>query len=179
VTPDICTMGKIIGGGFALSAIGGKAEIMALFDKAAVGEDRFLTQVGTLSGNPVAAVAGLATLAVLREPGAYDKVFATGRTLMDGLTTLIAEAGIPAQTVGEPVLFDVVYAEGEMRDYRAMLRQDVGVQKHVNGVLRERGILKGDSKFYLSTAHTAADVAQTLDAFRAAMKSLPAARKVA
>jgi glutamate-1-semialdehyde 2,1-aminomutase len=179
VTPDICTMGKIVGGGFALSAIGGKAEIMALFDKAAVGEERFLTQVGTLSGNPVAAVAGLATLAVLREPGTYDKVFATGRSLMDGLTTLIAEAGIPAQTVGEPVLFDVVYAEGEMRDYRAMLRQDVGVQKHVNGVLRERGILKGDSKFYLSTAHTAADVAQTLDAFRAAMKSLPAARKVA
>ena len=179
VTPDICTMGKIVGGGFALSAIGGKAEIMALFDKAAVGEERFLTQVGTLSGNPVAAVAGLATLEVLREPGTYEKVFATGRSLMDGLTTLIAEAGIPAQTVGEPVLFDVVYAEGEMRDYRAMLRQDAAMQKHVNGVLRERGILKGDSKFYLSTAHTAADVAQTLDAFRAAMKSLPAARKVA
>ena len=179
VTPDICTMGKIVGGGFALSAIGGKAEIMALFDKAAVGEERFLTQVGTLSGNPVAAVAGLATLEVLREPGTYEKVFATGRSLMDGLTALIAEAGIPAQVVGEPVLFDVVYAEGEMRDYRAMLRQDAAMQKHVNGVLRERGILKGDSKFYLSTAHTAADVAQTLDAFRAAMKSLPAARKVA
>ncbi|MBW6396459.1 aminotransferase class III-fold pyridoxal phosphate-dependent enzyme [Roseomonas sp. HJA6] len=179
VTPDICTMGKIIGGGYALSAIGGKAEIMALFDKAAVGEERFLTQVGTLSGNPVAAAAGLATIEVLREPGTYDAVFATGRSLMDGLTTLIAEAGIPAQCLGEPVLFDVVYADGDLRDYRALLRQDAAMQKHVNTTLRSRGILKGDSKYYVSTAHTAEDVAQTLDAFRAAMRSLPASRKVA
>lgn len=179
ITPDICTMGKIVGGGFPLSAIGGKREIMALFDKAAVGEERFLTQIGTLSGNPVAAVAGLATLEVLREPGTYEKVFATGRSLMDGIATLIAEAGIPAQCVGEPVLFDVVYAEGDLRDYRSMLRQDAAMQKHVNTTLRARGILKGDSKYYVSTAHTAADIAQTLDAFRAALASLPAARKVA
>ena len=179
VTPDICTMGKIVGGGFALSAIGGRADIMAMFDKAAVGEERFMTQIGTLSGNPVAAVAGLATLGVLREPGTYDKVFAMGRELMDGLTALISEAGIPAQCLGEPVLFDVVYAAGDMRDYRALARQDLTVQKHVNTVMRSRGILKGDSKFYLSTAHTAADIAQTLEAFRAAMGSLPASRKVA
>ena len=178
VTPDICTMGKIVGGGYALSALGGKAEIMALFDRAEAG-DRFLTQIGTLSGNPVAAVAGLATLDVLREPGTYDAVFATGRSLMDGLTTLIAEAGIPAQCLGEPVLFDVVYADGDLRDYRALLRQDATMQKHVNATMRSHGILKGDSKYYVSTAHTAEDVAQTLDAFRAAMKTLPATRKVA
>lgn len=178
VTPDICTMGKIVGGGYALSALGGKAEIMALFDRAEAG-DRFLTQIGTLSGNPIAAVAGLATLDVLREPGTYDAVFATGRSLMDGLTTLIAEAGIPAQCLGEPVLFDVVYADGDLRDYRALLRQDATMQKHVNATMRSHGILKGDSKYYVSTAHTAEDVAQTLDAFRAAMKTLPATRKVA
>jgi glutamate-1-semialdehyde 2,1-aminomutase len=106
-------------------------------------------------------------------------VFATGRALMEGLTRLIHEAGIPAQVVGEAVMFDVVYADGDIRDYRAMFRQDTAMQKHVNGVLRARGILKGDSKYYLSTAHTAEDVAQTLDAFRAAMASLPSARKVA
>jgi glutamate-1-semialdehyde 2,1-aminomutase len=116
---------------------------------------------------------------VLREPGAHEGVFATGRSLMDGLSGLIAEAGIPAQVVGDAVMFDVVYAEGEMRDYRAILRQDTAMQKHVNGVLRARGILKGESKYYLSTAHGAADVAQTLEAFRAAMRSLPAARRVA
>ena len=174
VTPDICTMGKIIGGGFPLAALGGRAEIMAQFDKALVGEDGFMTQIGTLSGNPVAAVAGLATMEVLREPGAYEGVFATGRALWDGLTASIAEAGIPAQCVGEPVLFDIVYASGDIRDYRSMARQDLGVQKHVNTVFRASGVLKGDSKFYLSLAHTAADIDQTLDAFRRAMKTLPA-----
>jgi glutamate-1-semialdehyde 2,1-aminomutase len=152
---------------------------MQHFDRAAVGEDRFLTQIGTLSGNPVAAAAGLAMMGVLREPGTYDRVFATGRSLMDGLSALIAEAGIPAQVLGEPVMFDVVYAEGDLRDYRALARQDAAMQKHVNTVMRSRGILKGDGKYYLSTAHTAEDVAQTLEAFRAALASLPASRKVA
>jgi len=179
VTPDICTLGKIIGGGFPLAAVAGKAEYMRHFDRAAVDEAGFLTQIGTLSGNPVAAVAGLATLEVLRRPGAYDGVRATGQALMDGLGGLIREAGIPAQIVGESVLFDVVYAEGDMRDYRALLRQDAAMQKHVNGVLRARGILKGDSKYYLSTAHTAEDVARTLEAFRSALTSLPCARRVA
>ncbi|WP_206035740.1 aspartate aminotransferase family protein [Roseomonas sp. HF4] len=179
VTPDICTLGKIIGGGFPLAAVAGRADLMKHFDRAAVEEDGFLTQIGTLSGNPVAAVAGLATLEVLRAPGAYEAVRATGRSLMDGLAGLIAEAGIPAQLVGESVLFDVVYAAGEMRDYRALLRQDGAMQKHVNGALRARGILKGDSKYYLSTAHSAEDVARTLDAFRAALATLPATRRVA
>jgi glutamate-1-semialdehyde 2,1-aminomutase len=179
VTPDICTLGKIIGGGFALAAVAGRAEYMQHFDRAAVGDDRFLTQIGTLSGNPVAAAAGLAMMGVLREPGTYDRVFATGRSLMDGLSALIAEAGIPAQVLGEPVMFDVVYAEGDLRDYRALARQDSAMQKHVNTVMRSRGILKGDGKYYLSTAHTADDVAQTLEAFRAALASLPATRKVA
>jgi glutamate-1-semialdehyde 2,1-aminomutase len=66
VTPDICTLGKIIGGGFPLAAVAGRADIMAQFDRASVGDDRFMTQIGTLSGNPVAAVAGLATLEILR-----------------------------------------------------------------------------------------------------------------
>ena len=178
VTPDLCSMGKIIGGGFPLAAVGGRADIMAQFDRAIVGDDGFLTQIGTLSGNPIAAVAGLATLDVLRAPGAYEGVFATGRTLMAGITKLIAEAGVPAQVVGEPVLFDVVYTEGDVRDYRGTLRQDAAIQRHVNTVLRARGILKGESKFYMSLAHDAADVAQTLDAFRAALATLPA-RKAA
>jgi glutamate-1-semialdehyde 2,1-aminomutase len=173
VTPDLCTLGKIIGGGFPLAAIAGRAEIMARFDKAQVGEDAFLTQIGTLSGNPVAAVAGLKTLEILRRPGAYETVFATGRALMQGMADIIARAGLPAQIVGEPPLFDVVWADGAMRDYRATLRADRAMQAHVNKVLRARGILKGDSKFYLSLAHEQADIARTLDAFAEAVDSLP------
>ncbi|HBT42454.1 MAG TPA: aspartate aminotransferase family protein, partial [Rhodospirillaceae bacterium] len=65
--------GKIIGGGFPLSVIAGKADIMAHFDAAKVGKDKSLMQIGTLSGNPVASVAGLKTMEILRRPGQYER----------------------------------------------------------------------------------------------------------
>ena len=85
VTPDLCTLGKIVGGGFPLAAIAGKAEIMAHFDPSIVGEEGFTFQVGTLSGNPVAAAAGLATLEVLGRQGSYEQVYETGRTIITAL----------------------------------------------------------------------------------------------
>lgn len=172
VTPDLCTLGKIIGGGFPLAALSGRADIMAHFDRAKVGEEGFLMQVGTLSGNPVAAVAGLATLAVLRRPGAYDDVFARGRRMMEGLTEALYRRGVPGQVVGEPVLFDVVYATGEICNHRDTLRADAVVQAAVNRHLRAGGIMKGDSKYYLSTAHTDADVDRTLSLFDEALGAL-------
>ncbi len=173
VVPDLCTLGKIIGGGFPLAAIAGRAEIMAHFDRGIVGDDGFLMQVGTLSGNPVASVAGLATLEVLRRPGAYDGVFAMGRRMMAEMEGLLRRHGVPGHAIGEPPLFDIVFAEEAPRDYRGMLRADAAVQRHVNAVLRERGILKGESKYYLSTAHEARDEVQALEAFEAALTSLP------
>ncbi len=165
VTPDICTLGKIIGGGFPLAAIAGRADIMALFDRETVGSERFLMQIGTLSGNPVAAAAGLATLAVLRRPGAYEKVFATGRALMDGMGRILRDSRIPAQILGEPPLFDIVFADTAPHDYRGVLRADADRARRVNRALREGGVLKGESKYYVSLAHDDADIAHTLDAF--------------
>jgi glutamate-1-semialdehyde 2,1-aminomutase len=173
VTPDLCTLGKIIGGGFPLAAIAGRADIMAHFDRGIVGDDGFLMQVGTLSGNPVASVAGLATLAILKRPGAYEQVFATGRTLMQGIETMLKRAGLPAQVVGEPPLFDVVFRAEEVRNYRDVLRADPALQKHFNTRLRAAGILKGESKYYISLAHTAEDIEQTLQAFAGAIAALP------
>ena len=171
VTPDLCTLGKIIGGGFPLAAIAGREDIMALFDRGKVGDDRFLTQIGTLSGNPVAAAAGLATLEVLRRPGAYEKVFATGRQLMAGISSLLQKAGLSAQLIGVPPLFDIVYAAGDVHDYRATLRGDVEMQRRFNRRLRESGILKGESKFYVSLAHEAADITHTLAAVGSAVEA--------
>jgi glutamate-1-semialdehyde 2,1-aminomutase len=74
VTPEICTLGKVIGGGFPLAAVAGAKDIMQHFDKSKVGDDGFLMQLGTLSGNPVAAVAGLKTLEVLRREHSFDKM---------------------------------------------------------------------------------------------------------
>src|SRR5580700_217216 len=162
VVPDLCTLGKVIGGGFPLAAIAGREDIMSLFDRGKVGDDRFLTQIGTLSGNPVAAVAGLATLEVLRRPGAYEKVFTTGRELMAGMTATLEKAGLPAQVIGVPPLFDIVYAAGDIADYRGWLRADTDMQRRFNRRFRDDGILKGESKFYVSLAHDAADVKHTL-----------------
>ena len=93
VTPDVCTLGKIIGGGFPLAAIAGKADIMAHFDKTKVGAEGFLMQLGTLSGNPVAAVAGMKTMEVLRRPGQYDKLRNLGKTLMTAISDHLGKAG--------------------------------------------------------------------------------------
>jgi glutamate-1-semialdehyde 2,1-aminomutase len=171
VTPDLCTLGKIIGGGFPLAAIAGREDIMSLFDRGKVGDERFLTQIGTLSGNPVAAVAGLATLEILRQPGTYEKVFATGRELMNGIAAMLQKAGLPAQVIGVPPLFDIVYAAGEVSDYRGWLRADAEMSRRFNRRLRAGGILKGESKFYVSLAHDAADVKDTLDVVQAAIEA--------
>ncbi|MBL6454274.1 aminotransferase class III-fold pyridoxal phosphate-dependent enzyme [Belnapia sp. T6] len=176
VTPDLCTLGKIVGGGFALAAIAGRADIMAHFDRGLVGDDGFLMQVGTLSGNPIAAVAGLATLEVLRRPGAYDGVFAMGRRMMDEMEGMLRRHGVPGLALGEPPLFDLVFTAEAPRDYRSMQRGDAAVQRHVNATLRAGGILKGESKYYLSTAHERRDEARTLEAFEAGLRSLPASR---
>jgi glutamate-1-semialdehyde 2,1-aminomutase len=177
VTPDLCTLGKVIGGGFPIAAVAGRADIMAHFDKSLVGDEGFLMQVGTLSGNPIAAAAGLATLAVLRQPGAYEQIFATGRELIGALSDLLKRSGLPAQVIGVPPLFDVVFTEGAVKDYRGWQKGDAELMKHFNALLRERGVLKGDSKFYVSLAHTAADVQHTIAAFRSAIDQLAAERK--
>ncbi|MGI9462756.1 MAG: aspartate aminotransferase family protein, partial [Aestuariivirgaceae bacterium] len=157
VTPDLCTLGKVIGGGFPLAAIAGRREIMTHFDKARIGDKGFTYQVGTLSGNPVAAVAGLKTLEVLRRPGAYAQINQTGRHIMAALEKNFRRVGIAAQIVGHPVLFDAVFTDRPATDYRGVLRGNAELLNSFNAALRRRGVLKGPSKFYVSLAHDDAD----------------------
>src|ERR1700730_15847103 len=174
VVPDLCTLGKVIGGGFPLAAIAGQADIMAHFDRSAVGDDGFLMQIGTLSGNPVAAAAGLATLEILRRPNAYERIFATGRELMGALTELLKRVGLAAQVTGEPPLFDAVFTGEPVHDYRGALRGDADMLRRFNALLRERGVLKGESKYYVSLAHTPEDVRHTCNAWASAIEVLAA-----
>jgi glutamate-1-semialdehyde 2,1-aminomutase len=175
VTPDVCTLGKAVGGGFPLAAIAGRADIMAHFDKGAVAEDRFMMQVGTLSGNPVAAAAGLKTLEILKRPGTYERIFATGRALMRGYADVLKRARVKAQVIGDAPMFDITFTDREVRDYRSA-QGDEAPMKRCNALLRERGILKSESKYYISAAHTDEDVAFTLDAFASAIAELQRAR---
>ena len=177
VVPDLCSLGKVIGGGFPLAAVAGRADIMAHFDKSKVGDEKFLMQVGTLSGNPIAAVAGLKTMEILRRPGAYEKIFATGRELMTSLDALLKRAGIPARVMGEPPLFDVFFMDADIANYRDTLKADAEMGKRFTTLLRERGIFKGDSKYYVSLAHTAEDVVLTKAAWESAIEVLKSERK--
>ncbi len=172
VTPDLCSLGKVLGGGYPLAAVAGRDDIMAHFDAGRVAADRFAQQIGTLSGNPVAAVAGLKTLEILRRPGMYDRHEEIGRTLIDGLETLLREAGQDGQVMGEPPLFDVIFARGEVADYRATMRGDAARTRSFNAGLRARGVFKGESKFYLSVVHSDADIAHTLEAARETLKTM-------
>jgi glutamate-1-semialdehyde 2,1-aminomutase len=172
VTPDLCTLGKIVGGGFALAAVAGRADIMAHFDRLTMADEDFLFQVGTLSGNPVASIAGLATLEVLKRPGTYDKVFATGRTLMTALDERLKKAGIKARVIGEPPLFDVVFTDQPIRDYRDTLKGDKAIAARFNQLLRAKGIMKGESKYYVSLAHDQADIDHTVNAWDEAIREL-------
>ncbi|WP_422036963.1 aspartate aminotransferase family protein [Roseibium sp.] len=172
VTPDLCTLGKIIGGGFPLAAIAGKKEIMDHFDKSIAGADGFTFQIGTLSGNPIASVAGLKTLEILRRPGAYETIRKNGERLMVAYRTHLDAAGIAHQIVGEPFLFDVVFTDQPVKNYRDMFRNDADRAKTLNRSLRKSGILKPDSKLYAHLALTEADLAQTEAALEAGAMEL-------
>ena len=148
VVPDLATLGKIIGGGFALAAIAGKKPIMDHFDKGIVGGDKWLMQLGTLSGNSVAAVAGLKTMEILRRDGAYDRLKSFGSRLMQMQSDALGKAGISHQAIGDPTLFDVLFAGGQPQNYREVYAADMAANAVYNTALRAGGILKSPAKLY-------------------------------
>ncbi|MCL0099548.1 aminotransferase class III-fold pyridoxal phosphate-dependent enzyme [Dehalococcoidia bacterium] len=173
VIPDLCTLGKAVSGGFPMSAVVGRSEMMAHFDSDRVPSDEFMPQVGTLNGNPVAAIAGLETLKVLRQKGTYEKLFQIGQSIKDGFQRLLNEAEIPAKVIGEAPMFDILFTDNEIVNYRSTLTADKGKMVNLNKLLIERGVFKGDVKYYVSTVHTEEHVKQTLDAFESALQQLP------
>ena len=165
VTPDLCTLGKIIGGGMPLAAIAGREEIMRHFDKSAVGAEGFTFQIGTLSGNPLASVAGLKTLEILRRPAASEILYAYGERLMAAMSDPLSAHGIDHQIVGAPVLFDVVFTGDPVMNYRDMLKGDKEQAAIFNAAVREKGILKPAAKLYPHLALSEEDLQQTEAAF--------------
>ncbi len=172
VTPDVCTLGKVIGGGFPLAAIVGKADIMAHFDKNAVGADKWLMQLGTLSGNPVASVAGLKTLEILRREGTYETLRSSGKQIMAMIEKHLGGAGIAHQIVGDPTLFDVVFTKKKVQNYRDVLSADSATNIVFNKALRSKGIFKSPGKLYPSLALSTHDLEITQQAIEYAVGSL-------
>ncbi len=172
VVPDLCTLGKIIGGGFPLAAITGKKELMDHFDKALVGKDKFLMQLGTLSGNPVAAMAGIKTMEILRRDNAYATLASIGERLQKMLSTSLNEHGHAHQVVGDNTLFDVVFTDNAVSNYRDWRAGDHAKNARFNQLLREQGIFKSPGKLYPSLAITEEDLDKTKEAIAFAASAL-------
>ena len=171
VKPDITTMGKIIGGGFPLAALIASEDIMSHFDAKKAGNG-WLMQLGTLSGNPVASVAGLKTMEILRRPGQYERLNEMGTRLMKGLSDSLTKAGHAHQVVGEPSLFEVVFSDQPISNYRDVLTGDSAKMAAFNKVLRQQGIFKSAGKWYPNLALSDEDIDFTLAAIEKAAQAI-------
>ncbi|MEX0709497.1 MAG: glutamate-1-semialdehyde 2,1-aminomutase [Woeseia sp.] len=171
ITPDLTTLGKIIGGGMPAAAFGGREDIMAH-----LAPDGAVYQAGTLSGNPLAMAAGLATLTELEADGFYERLERTTQQLADGLADAAADAGIPLQTEVAGGMFGFVFTDsGPVRRYSQVAAADIARFRKFFHAMLERGIYFAPSAFeagFVSSAHTATDIGQTIDAAREAMQTL-------
>ncbi len=168
VEGDLTTLGKIIGGGVPVAAYGGSAEIMDLV--APLGP---VYQAGTLAGNPLAMCAGIATLKQLTSPGLYEGIHDRARRLVVGLRHALTDAGIPAEVNSIGSLSTVFFAPEPVHNYADARRSDTKRYAHFFREMLERGVFMAPSQFeaaFVSAAHTAADIDQTLAAAREAFQ---------
>ncbi|MDR3289246.1 MAG: glutamate-1-semialdehyde 2,1-aminomutase [Peptococcaceae bacterium] len=170
IDPDLTCLGKVIGGGLPVGAYGGKRRYMEQISPSGP-----VYQAGTLSGNPLAMTAGLATLEILRRPGTYEALERLTRRLADGLRTLAAEAGQPVAVNAIGAMFSLFFTAGPVKDYASACTADVDkFAAYFRGLL-ERGVYLAPSQFeavFLSTAHTDADIDDTLEQARAVLRAL-------
>ena len=174
VVPDLCTLGKIVAGGYPMAAIVGKKNLMEVFNQKSDAISPSLVQIGTLSGNPIACAAGLATLEVLKTENPYGKLFETGYFLQNTLKEIFNQHEIPAQVVGEGPVFDVYFCSNEISNYRDTMKANKSILNSLNSNLIDAGIFKGDTKYYVSTVHDSVDVEKTVSAFESAVFKLKA-----
>ncbi len=161
ITPDLTTLGKVIGGGMPVGAFGGRRAIMEMI--APLGP---VYQAGTLSGNPVAVAAGLATLKAIEAPGFYDALSARTRQLTDGLTEAARRAGVAfsAQAVGG--MFGIYFRAAVPDSYDAVMTCDKERFNRFFHLMLDAGVYLAPSAFeagFVSAAHTAEVVAATLE----------------
>ena len=170
ITPDLTTLGKIVGGGMPLAAYGGRADIMAL-----IAPDGPVYQAGTLSGNPIAVAAGIALLKLISQPGTYEKLEASTKALVEGIGAAAREAGVPLHANRVGSMFTGFFCDGDVFDYTSAKRSDTArFGKFFNAML-ERGVYLAPSQFeagFVSTAHDERAISRTLDAARESMKLL-------
>ncbi|MDI6888589.1 MAG: glutamate-1-semialdehyde 2,1-aminomutase [Methanocellales archaeon] len=162
VTPDITTLGKILGGGFPIGAVGGRREIMECVSPAGK-----VYQAGTFNGNPVSLTAGLATIEVLRSENVHGKLNDAGNSLRIQLRDIVADKGLDYTVAGIGSMFKVFFV-GNVRNYQDALKCDKDGYEQFFHRMHKDGVFLPPSQFetnFLSYAHTQEDIKRTIDAY--------------
>jgi glutamate-1-semialdehyde 2,1-aminomutase len=174
IRPDLTTLGKIIGGGLPVAAYGGRRDVMEMV--APLGP---VYQAGTLSGNPLAMIAGLATLPKLEARGFYDELSKKSGRLGEGLREALRESGIAGQVSVAGSLMTVFFTSEPVMDYSDAKKSDTKRFAAFFREMLERGIFLPPSQFeamFVSAAHTEADIEKTIQAARESLKAIQTAQ---
>ena len=166
--PDLFTFGKVMGGGFPAAAFGGRADVMAM-----LAPEGPVYQAGTLSGNPVATAAGLATLQACTDE-VYTRLAEVSGTIADATSTALTAAGVPHRVQWAGSMFSVFFREGEVRDYDDARQQDTAAFGRFFHTMLDRGVHLPPSAFeswFVSAAHDDEAVQTVLDALPAAARA--------
>jgi glutamate-1-semialdehyde 2,1-aminomutase len=170
IRPDLTTLGKVIGGGLPVGAVGGRRDIMQKI--APLGP---VYQAGTLSGNPVAVAAGLATLKLVQEPGFQERIEATTRSLVDGLAAEAKKAGVTfsAQSIGS--MFGLYFRDAPPRSFAEVMQCDRERFNRFFHEMIQRGVYLAPSAYeagFVSAAHGSGEIDETIAAARACFATL-------
>jgi glutamate-1-semialdehyde 2,1-aminomutase len=170
ITPDLTTLGKVIGGGLPVGAYGGRRDVMELVAPAGP-----VYQAGTLSGNPLAMTAGIETLRALSEPGLWAAIEGAGRRLFLGLGDAAADAGVSIQPTHAGTMLGLFLTETPVRTWEDVRQVDLELYARFHRAMLEHGVYLPPSQFetwFLSSAHGDAELEATMAAARQAFGSL-------
>ena len=171
--PDLAVYGKALAGGFPISAICGKREILECTDPARSNTAEYAYFSGTLNGNPIGGAAGCACLDEVRQEGVLKKLHDRGERLMLDIRSIAQSRGIPAQVVGDGPVLQIFFTDKEVSEYPDTLNHNKTIGAKVGRSMIEKGIwMNPNSKIYLSLAHTESDFESLLNAFDSALKAL-------
>ncbi len=162
VTPDMTTLGKIIGGGLPVGAFGGKREIMEKLSPSGG-----IYQAGTLSGNPLAMSAGIATLNILKQPGFYSRLEEKSRIIAEGIAQAAQKAGYPIYSTRVGSMFCAFFTKGEVIDWPTASRSDTAAFAKYYLAMLDEGVYLAPSQYetaFVSAAHGDAEIERTIAA---------------
>eukprot|EP00457_Paulinella_chromatophora_P008500 gb/GEZN01008535.1/.p1 GENE.gb/GEZN01008535.1/~~gb/GEZN01008535.1/.p1 ORF type:complete len:413 (+),score=-22.20 gb/GEZN01008535.1/:138-1376(+) len=170
VTPDLTTLGKIIGGGLPVGAYGGRADIMNMVAPAGI-----MYQAGTLSGNPLAMTAGIKTLELLKREGTYERLEIITNRLIKGIVSAANTTGLPITGSNISAMFGFFFCKGPVNNFEDAKASDTQLFARLHRAMLERGIYLAPSAFeagFISLAHSDTDIDITITAFKESFEEI-------